>query len=814
MNEQKNFSRIKTEAAEAAITGIGIISPIGCNPDAVLHSLRSKKDGIRKATKIDTSKFLSQLCGEVADFDCSSNMTPEELDTFSDPYIRLALNAARMAAKDAGLAAFPEKTAMVLATCNGGLNSGEAEYVREYINPNAVFDVSTLAQYEYYALCKVAANAMKIGGECWMVNTACSGSTAAIGLAESLIGSGKADCVLVGGADAVALSNFAGFNAIKVLSPEKIAPFSMPVGMNIGEGAAFWILESRKHAESRGAKIYGKVIGHATTGDAHHPTQPDPRGDGAFRTMRNAAANAGVSVEQIGCINAHGSGTAANDKAESKGITKFLAGTAVPATSTKSYTGHCMGATGIIEATCQLLSMNDGFIPPTLRYSGPRPGCETEVASGDGIEKKYDCFLSANYAFAGNNAAIIVAKDAFSDYDRPHSRTDIRPAISGCSAISPLGINMEENLAALLKGASGISKITRFPSDRSAGMVSIPNLRSLDRRIDFGGMNLISTYATIAAKGALDSALLQVRRSNCEDVGLAVSTCRGSSESAHMEAVFSTADMRGDIGCFSNSTANSTAGWVSKALEIKGANITLTSGPNSGLQTIGYAARLIREGAAKSVVAVAADELYKREMDAYEKFGLLHEGKNEENFRLDYSSYGKSVLGEGAAAAVVEDISEAKLRGAKILGEILAYSSASSMCGFNEPNLECGALLRASENALSEAGVSTKDIELILWSPRGCAQDSTAIFARDKMFPGTPMVATSLNTGYLETASSMHVLACALSALADGKTLWCQKTGVRALDATPLPGNPKLILCLASSNAGNNYALLVGIDTI
>ncbi len=806
MDFSKNTSE---EKIDAAITGIGAITPIGCSCAEILESLRGLRDGIGTATKIDTSPFVSHLLGECQPFDFSETMASDELETFTDPYIRLAISAARKAVADAGFGTPPASTAMVLATCNGGLNSGELEYRQEFGDATAKFDANALAQYEHSALCKAMAGALKIGGECWMINTACSGATAALGMAESLVESGRFDCVLAGGADAASLVNYAGFCAIKVVSPEKTAPFSNPVGMNLGEGAAFWIVENGTLAKKRGAKIYGKIIGHAITGDAHHPTQPDPRGDGAFRTMRNALENAGVGIEKIGCINAHGSGTAANDKSESKGIAKISAGAQIPITSTKSYTGHCMGATGIIEATCQLLAMNDNFVPPTLRNTGVRQGCEVGAVGGAGIEKNYDCFLSANYAFAGNNAAVVVAKDSFEDFEKPEQRRGARVAICGCSAVSSLGIGSGANVDALENGLSGVAKISRFASERFAGMVELPNLRSFDRRIDFGGMNRISTYATIAAKGALDQAGVRIGRNNCESTGLVFATYRGSDESAHMEAVFSNPERRGDIGCFSNITPNSTAGWVSKALEIKGANTTFTSGENSGLAALGFAARLVCENAAERVVAVAADELYKRMVDAYEKFGLLHSGAAEENFELNYSSYAKGVLGEGAAAMLVEDFECAEKRGAKILGEILAFETTSDICKFDSPNLDNDGLLRAARAAVDSAKVKPDEIGLIVWSPRGCAQDSAAVFARDRLFAGVPMLASSLNTGYMQSASALHALACALESLDSGRKLWRQRTGVSAFDNAPLPENPELILCLASSPTGNNYALVV-----
>ena len=796
----------------AFITGIGIISPIGCDCATVLKSLRQKRDGIGTATKIDASKFHSQICGEVRDFDCASNMSPSELETYTDPFIRFAINAGRMAVRDAGFDKLPKSTAIVVASCNAGMNSGEKEYIRKFENSAEPFNRSISTQSEFYALCKAMAHTMQVSGECYMVNTACSGSTAGIGLGQWLIDSGQYDCVIVGGSDAMSLANYAGFSAIKVVSDEKIAPFSTPIGMNIGEGSAFWILENESVARKRNARVYGKVIAHATTGDAHHPTQPDPRGDGAYRTMRNVLQNAGVNLESIGCINAHGSGTSANDKAESKGIAKFLAGTKVPITSTKSYTGHCMGATGIIEATCQLLSMNDDFIPPTLRNVGARAGCEIEAVAGDGIDGKYDCFLSANYAFAGNNAGIIVAKENFEDYKKVSVQKNQRIVITGAGTITSLGLGFDENLVRLANGESGIKKIERFETERYAGLVELPNLRAFDRRLDFSGMNLISTYATIATKSAFDDASVRMRRDISEDVGIAVSTCRGSSETAHMEGVFANEDRRGDIACFSNVTANSTAGWVSKALEIKGANITLASGQNSGLQTLAYASDIARSGEAKISLAVSADELYKQMIDSYEEIGNLHIGAVERDFHLNYSSYYKGVLGEGAVAVVVETMDNAVARGAKILGEVLAYSSTMDCVDFLEPNLTGVGLEQAVRNVLESAKLSSSDIDLVIWSPRGCAHDAPAILVRDKVLGKIPMLTTSLHTGYIETGSILHSLMCALKSFEKGLPLWKQRTGLASFDDLPLPENPKKILCLASSHMGNNYAMIIGRD--
>lgn len=793
---------------EAAITGIGILSPVGCDKESVVQALREGRDGISEASKIDTSRFVGHLCAEVKDFNPSLLMSESEMRTFTDPYLRMAICAARMALRDAGidLRNIGKKFGMVLATCNAGLNSGEIEYRKKYGDSSARFDLSVSSQSEFYAVAKAMSSALGISGDCWVVNTACSGSTAAIGLAESLIESGDCEIVLVGGADAVALSNYAGFCAIKVVSPNKIAPFSTPEGMNIGEGAAFWIIENMGAALLRRARCYGKVIGHASGADAHHPTQPDPRGDGAFRVMKAASDNAGVNPEDLGCINAHGSGTAANDMAESKGILKFLGSAKLPITSTKSYMGHCMGATGILEATCQLLAMNENFIPATLHNVGLRSGCKVE-ALDKRLDVSYDCFLSANYAFAGNNAAIVVAKrDFISPLPKSRESGSEKIVISGVGAVSPLGLTVADNLSALNNGVVAIGCPERFHSDSMSGNVRLPSARSLDRRLDLSGMNPISIFATLAAKSALDSSGLKIRRELSDKVGLAMSVSRGSNEAPHMDAVFSSKDRKGNVACFSNVTANSTAGWVSKALELRGANITLTSGSDCGLQAVEFARRQIADGAATAMLAVAADELYAQELCGYSLVGRLYSGEEQKDFRLSCADALKTVMGEGAVAFMLERESDAKTRGAAILGEIMGFGAFQSGGDFLEPDLGGACLKSAVIEALEKSRCAAEDIDLIVFSPFGNAQDKKVLDLATDMFEGVPLITTVFNTGKIETTSAMLSLACALSA----DRLWPQITGNPDIDGAHLPDMAKRILCISSGFTGNNYALVIG----
>jgi len=801
----------KASRIEAAISGIGIVSPIGNDIESVKENLLKRKDGIATATKIDVRPFVSKLCAQY-NFDYANELSENELSIYTDPCLRLAISTARRALHDSNIdiTSNQERIALVFATCNGTLNSREHEYkVQKGIEKN--FNKKTYMQAEFYSAAKALSCALDLRGQVWVVNTACSSSTAAIGLAESLIKDDSADVVIVGGADAVALSNYAGFSAIKVVSSEKTASFSEPVGMNIGEGSAFWIIENLEKCKNRKGKIYGKVLGHSTGADAYHPTQPDPRGEGAYRVLNKAIENANVKLSDIACINAHASGTLANDRAEAKGILKFLGEEKIPVTSSKSYIGHCMGATGILEATLQLISMNNDFISPTLRFVGPRKDCENLNVAESLIEKKYDCFLSSNYAFAGNNAAIVVAKESVESSQVIPEKKKI--VITSHNTFTPLGKDSSELLSALKEGKSAIKKVERFnvANENFSYASLMPKLsaRDLDRRIDFSGMSVIGTYATMVAKKTLEKANLKVSKENSEDVSLTLCVCRGADESVHLESVFASDEYKGNVASFSNITANSTAGWVSKALEIKGANITITSGLNSGLQGIMNACRIIDFDEAKFAMAVCADEVFAQELSGYANAEFLCDNNQAENFESNFDNKFQTVLGEGACAFLLEEEKNAIARGANILGTIVGYECRTFCDDFYSENLSGNTLLSVVKSVLEKANLSENDVDIIIWSPMGNAQDKKVLNIAEKFFSNAILLNSTYNLGYVETSSTAINLSACLEAIKNGEEFWEQKVGTKS--DKNLNKKAENILVLASSHIGNNYALLINL---
>jgi Beta-ketoacyl synthase, N-terminal domain/B12 binding domain/Radical SAM superfamily len=267
---------------QAVVTGMGVLSPIGQEPAEILEALRNGRHGLAPVSRFDGTLFRTSLGGELKGFSAETWLTPTELKEFDDPYLHYAIAAARKALRHAELSWEPKPLrrdiALVLATCNGGLASAEAEYAWKHGRSSRPFDERMNLQAQYYGFGKALANALGLGGETWVVTTACSSSTVALGLAHTLIERGYYDTVLVGAADVLCVANVSGFDALKATSTGQMAPFSTPYGLNIGEGACFWVIETMEKALQRHAHCLGRIVGHATTSDAYHPTTPDPRG--------------------------------------------------------------------------------------------------------------------------------------------------------------------------------------------------------------------------------------------------------------------------------------------------------------------------------------------------------------------------------------------------------------------------------------------------------------------------------------------------------------------------------------------------------
>ncbi|MDD5309508.1 MAG: beta-ketoacyl-[acyl-carrier-protein] synthase family protein [Deltaproteobacteria bacterium] len=803
----------------AAVTGIGVLCPVGLDRHQVLDAVRTGRSGIAAIEQFDPSPFRTRYGGEVRGFDPREHLSPDELERFPDPSLRLALAAARQALHDAGLSwtrqAPPARAAIVVGTCNGGLKSAEEQYaILNGLAPGR-FDRRMNLLIRYHALGKALSHSLGVTGPTWVVTTACASSTGALGVAQELLSHGLADTVLAGGVDALCLAAMAGFDALKATSTERTAPFSLPVGLNLGEGAAFWVLEELDAARARGARIDGEVLGYAFTADAHHPTAPDPRGDGAYRTMTQAIARAGLSAAELGCINAHGTGTEVNDRIESKAIARLVGDSPVPVHSFKSAVGHCLGAAGIIEATAGLVAMNDGLVPATINFGEPRPGCTLDYVPGAPRPAAYDRFLSCNYAFGGNNAGVVVGR---CDPSRPPAAgpdPTARTVLTGGGAVTSLGLGSAALLEALREGRRGLVPVgriaTRPTRSKLAGLVPEFDGRDVDRRLDLKSMNPISRYAAAAARLAMADADLRVGPKDGLDVGVVTGVYVGPCEEGHMHAITRSRGAQADISGFSVIVANATSGWVSNALLLKGYACTVSQGADAGLFALLLAHLAVTSREAPCVLAGASDELYSRYFRNCDELDLLHTGDDEVAYGLRLDIPDRRVVGEGAAYVVAEDAARAKSRGARILATIAGYGMTTDTDAFYEPCARPEGLARAIRDALAMAGWSPGDVGLVLWSPEGNSGDRKTLAALEIALGASasrvPLVTSVFHTGLAEAASGTATLAAVLRAWSDGGGLWPQLTGVSGIDGRELPAGPVPTLAIATSELGFNLAL-------
>ena len=391
-----------------AITGIGIVSPFGRGKAAALEALRAARSGIRAITSIDASALNCRIAGEVP------AGALDDLHRGHDRFTRLALIAAEEAAEQAGdLGVDPERVGALIGTGLGGCETLDACYRRIYAEGSRLPPMS-IPLSMYNAAAAAVSTKFNAKGLAYSVVSACASSAHAIGLAAQAIRAGQADAVFAGGTDAPLTTGvIRGWEALRVLAidnehPEDACrPFSADrKGLVLAEGAAVFVLESFEHALRRGAQILGELAGFGATSDAGHIT--DPSADGAARAMKLALRDAQLAPEDVGYINAHGTGTRANDPTETASIRTVFGESAPPVSSTKSLHGHAMGASGAIELASSLLALRDGFLPPTINLEKPDPACDLDYVPNQPREGRVRAFLSNSFGFGGMNAVVAV----------------------------------------------------------------------------------------------------------------------------------------------------------------------------------------------------------------------------------------------------------------------------------------------------------------------------------------------------------------------------------------------------------------------
>lgn len=404
------------------ITGLGVVSPIGCGKDDYWNALAEGRNGVGKISLFDTEGHSARIAAEVRGFDVEPWMDKKEARR-ADRVIHFAIPAADMAVKDAGLdvnALDPNLFGVYIGSGEGGITTTHENY--DILKEKGPSRVSPFFVPMMLSNMPAAYVAIRFGakGPNMAVVTACSTATHCMGEAARTITCGDADIILAGGAEAaitpIAIAGFANMKALSSRNdePERASrPFDAERdGFVMGEGAGILVFEELEHAKKRGAHIYAEVTGYGNTCDAYHITAPDPEGDGSVRAMRIAMRKAGWNPEQVDLYNAHGTSTPLNDKTESGAVRKVFGESTdkLLVHSTKSMIGHCLGAAGAVEGIGALLAIERGIVHPTINYEHPDPECNLNIVANKAVEAKVDRVLINNAGFGGHNGVLAIER--------------------------------------------------------------------------------------------------------------------------------------------------------------------------------------------------------------------------------------------------------------------------------------------------------------------------------------------------------------------------------------------------------------------
>ena len=401
------------------VTGLGALSPIGNTADELWSSLLQGRSGVGPITKFDTEGYPTRIAGEVRDFD-PLNFVDKKDARRLDPYLQYAVAASALAVQDAALdtgKVDSSRFGVLIGSGIGGITTlldshrnlleKGPDRVSPFFIPMLIINMAS------------GLVSMRFGakGPNSSVVTACATGNHAIGDSFKIMQRGDADVMIAGGAEAIIVPlTIAGFCAMKAMStrndePTKaMRPFDATRdGFVCGEGAGIVVLETLEHALARDAKIYAEIVGYGMTGDAHHLTAPDPEGDGAARAMSAAIRDAGLEPTAVGYINAHGTSTPYNDKFETLAIKRVFGEHAkkLAVSSTKSMTGHLLGAAGVAEAIFSILAIRDNVAPPTTNYHTPDPECDLDYVPNTARKLAIDAALSNSFGFGGTNGSLI-----------------------------------------------------------------------------------------------------------------------------------------------------------------------------------------------------------------------------------------------------------------------------------------------------------------------------------------------------------------------------------------------------------------------
>lgn len=736
---------MKKYAKRCVITGLGVISAIGNDTKECWENILKSKSGIAHTKTVDTENCYADYAAEVSGF--------SEQNPAYDRATALCVKAAGEAMRDAALADFggDPRVGVIMGSCVGGGRSIEHYYASGK-------DKSDILKMPISAIAVHVAESCHAGGVVTNVANACAAGTISIAYASDLIRAGKADVVIAGGADAFSSVPYSGFLALHALDENSCSPFNRSHGITLGEGAGAVIVESYEHAVRRGARIYCEILGSGISSDAHHITAPRPDGEGQMTAIREAIAHSGLTEADVDYVNAHGTGTAKNDEAEFLSLHTVFdeKNDHLAVSSTKAMTGHCLGAAGAIEAVFAIKALTEDTVPPTLGYSEEDLVTLKEKAGKIDFcpniphKKPLRAVMNNSFAFGGNNASIIFSKGAA---DMPVFPDKTGIVITGLGIVSPLGNGKARYVAACRDGVRSENAEDRSvigTEDYDAQNLKMAFYRKLDH---------LSQMQAVSGMDALHDAHYDVTEENAGRIGMIVGTSEGalSPSCDFQEMITQKGNAGGSAFKFPNTVYNAAGGYLSICSGIKGYNVTVTNGAQSGLQSAAYAMQVMRNGWEDAMIATGTDETGDIISELYHGLGLAADEKVK-----PYEKKKTFSLSDGSISVLMETAASAEKRGAAPYCRITGYGMARGSVPFGTLGGSEAGCVGAIRSALTDAGVAAHDIDAVIGFANGHETvDAIETAALSEVFDLTriPVITVKERTGEGRAASAALALA-------------------------------------------------------
>ncbi|MFT5593378.1 MAG: 3-oxoacyl-(acyl-carrier-protein) synthase [Oceanicoccus sp.] len=842
---------MKTQRKRIVITGVGICSAIGQNKQAFTQGLFDCKSAIASSEEFNRffeNCYAAQIKEPIRYPELDDGLV-SQLDKVALWGYKVGLEALQDA-KLAGTSGLQSVSAMI------AVSGAATEPFMPVITDDAV-PMDMLANMgNYGAAAPVITNLLGLGGGYDVVATACTASTNALGLGFDAIQNNKSDQVLIVGSEPLYLPTFSGFKILDAMADGPCSPFSAEPGMSVGEGAGALVLESYESAKARGAHIYAEILGYATSCDAYHETSPEPRGEGATMVMSLALKNADVSAKKIEYINVHGTGTSANDRAETAALNKVFNHKPIPVSSTKSYFGHNISAAGVMEMVACLVTLPEKKILPTLNFSTPREYVDLNVVANEFLDQDVNVFMKNNYAFGGNNCSVIGSMKVASLPVSAYVKKQV--VITGVGQISSLGIGFEafkQGLADATDTSSAIQCqlqhkdneapfhwltqseqiLTEMRSNLPANdlgelkfrvhKVAPFNARKILRSVDTRKLHPINLYAMAALESTLTSADVKIGKQNRDEFGMVLGLSKGPQTA--LDNFFSSmkpepSNVRTTE--FPKALYNSVSSGCATIKGMRGYNTTLATGYNASLGALIQAYEVVRQNMQPYMLAGGADE------QALGFSLVMHAAHNDAavNYQTDINSFkpydassAGYVMGEGAGLVLLEAKDAAEQRDAHIYAQVAGYGRASAS-DYYQKNGQTSeqALSNAIQAALKEAKLEPSQLDMICGTSLGYKDADLAELNGVKMALGEvtaniPYTNFNSYVGFSESACGALNLQGIIVAMEESiiypvkHSECCLLDGFDLVTQTPREKTVNHALLVGMNEAGNCYAIVL-----